>query len=276
MTDPAAVLDRLLPGLASLHREALLEAWAWIAASLEPAGIVAAGSIVRGEGQHGSDLDLVVLWRRAGRQRLQRRFAGVPAEIFANSNAWLRHSIRVESARGRPVMAHMLATGVVLRDEDGAMAHLVAEAAQVLRAGPALPDDERVRLRYLAACAVEDALDLLPAADSDAVLVLRRAVDAMLDYAFLSRDRHLPPPKRRLAELRAVDTEAAVALAAALDADPRSQSAVLSAAAQRILGADGFFPWESAHDRSDPPESESPADRPGRGSGATVARTQPE
>jgi len=271
MTDTAAVLDRLRPGLAPVHRAALLEGWAWIEASLEPAGIVAAGSIIRGEGHPGSDLDLVVLWRRTGRQRLQRRFAGVPAEIFANSNAWLRHSMRVESARARPVMAHMLATGVVLRDDDGAMANLIAEAAQVLRAGPALPEKERVRLRYLAACAVEDALDLLPAADGDAVLVVRRAVDAMLDYAFLSRGRFLPRPKRRLAELSALDAEAAAALAAVLAADPRSQADVLSAAAQRILGADGFFPWESALDPGDPPESAPVA----VGSGATVARTEP-
>lgn len=269
MTEPAAVLDRRLPGLAPVHRAALLEAWAWIEASLEPAGIVAAGSIVRGEGQRGSDLDLVVLWRRAGRQRLQRRFAGVPAEMFANSNAWLRHSIRVESASGRPVMAHMLATGVVLRDDDGAMALLVADAAQALRAGPALADDERVRMRYLAACAVEDALDMLPAADGDAVLLVRRAVDAMLDYAFLSRGFHLPRPKRRLAELRAFDAEAAAALAAVLDADMRSQSAVLSAAAQRILVIDGFFDWESAHDLRDPVEP-----GPVTVGGATVVRTE--
>jgi len=253
MEDAAATLESLLPGLALPHVEALLEALAWIEASLDPEGIVATGSIVRGEGHRGSDLDLVVFWRRPGRQRLQRRFAGVPVEIFANSAAWLRHSIQVESARGRPVLAHMLATGVVLRDNAGAMAVVVAEAAQALRAGPALPDEEKLRLRYLAACAVEDALDLLPSTDGDAVLVARRAVDAMLDFAFLSHGRFLPRPKRRLAELRALDAEAATALAAALAAGAESQADRLSAAALLILGADAFFPWDSALQCSDPP-----------------------
>lgn len=253
MDGAEAILDRLLPGLAPEHRTASLDAWAWIDATLAPAGIVATGSVVRGEGHPGSDFDLVVLWSRSGRQRLQRFFAGVPTEVFANSGARLRHSIRAEAARGRPVMAHMLASGVVLRDDAGVMAARVDEARQVLREGRALSDEERTRHRYLAAVAVEDALDLLPSADGDAVLVVRRAVDALLDYAFRSRGAFLPRHKQRLADLRAVDAEAAALLAAVLEADRGAQPAALRAAAQRLLGTCGFFAWDSAPETADPP-----------------------
>jgi hypothetical protein len=133
-----------------------------------------------------------VLWPRRGRQRLQRFFAGVPTEVFANSAAWLRTSIRHEADGGRPVMAHMLATGLVLRDDGGAMASLVAEAKEVLRAGPVFADEVLLRRRYLAACAVKDALDLLPSTDGDAILVTRRCSPCSMRTS-----RHRRPPSRR-------------------------------------------------------------------------------
>lgn len=58
-------------------------------------------------------------------------------------------------------MAHMLATGTVLRDDTGCLALLVGEAQRLLSSAPARPEDGGVADRYAAACVVEDALDLL-------------------------------------------------------------------------------------------------------------------
>lgn len=247
------IVDRHLPALSLRHRTALLAAWDWIDSALEPQGVLVTGSIVRGEGHAGSDLDLVVLWPRAGRQRMQRWFAGVPAEIFANSAAWLAHSITGEARIGRPVMAHMLATGVVLRDDDGSFARIVVDAVQLLRAGLQMPAQELKRRRYLAACAVEDALDL-PGDGGDARLLVHRAVGAMLEYVLFARGQFLPRVKVRLAALRELDSGAADALLAVLDAaDPIERALRLREAGERVLGASGFFAWDSEDEPAGPP-----------------------
>lgn len=248
-----STLEQRLPALSPRHRVALLDAWRWIDASLQPQGLLVTGSIVRGEAHAGSDLDLVVLWPRAGRQRVQRWFAGVPAEVFANSAAWLMHSVTSEALGGRPVMAHMLATGVVLRDDDTALARVAAEAARLLRGGPQMSARELEARRYFAVGSVEDALDLLPTDGGDARLLVHRAVDAMLGYAFLARGRFLPPAKLRLAELRALDPGAADSLLAVLDAaDAAARAQLLREAGERILGANGFFAWDSDDEPGDP------------------------
>jgi hypothetical protein len=249
-----STLEQRLPALSPRHRIALLEAWDWIDATLTPQGVLVTGSIVRGEGRAGSNLDLVVLWRRPGRRRMQRWFAGVPAEVFANSAAWLAHSIAAEARNGRPVMAHMLATGVVLRDDDGVLANVVADAARLLRTGLRMTARELERRRYLAACAVEDTLDLLPADGGDARLLGSRAVDAMLEYAFLARGQFQPRAKVRLAALRELDPGAADSLLAVLDAsDPAARAQRLREAGERILGASGFFAWDSDDEPAEPP-----------------------
>jgi hypothetical protein len=233
--------------LSPRHRLALQQARRWIDATLDPAGLLVSGSLVRGEGHARSDLDLVVLWRRRGRQRLQRRFDGVPAEIFANSADWLRHTLRHEAEQARPVMAHLLATGVLLHDEDGTLATLVAEARAQWQAGPAPSPAWLLRQRYHAATAVEDALDLADRDDGDARLARHRAVDALLEHAFVARGQFLPRAKQRLALLRALDPAASAALCAVLDAvDAVTAATALSEAAQRLIGTDGFFEWDSA------------------------------
>lgn len=242
-----------LAWLSPRHRQALQQARSWIEATLEPAGLLVSGSLVRGEGHARSDLDLVVLWRRPGRQRLQRRFDGVPAEVFANSHDWLQHTLRREAQEARPVMAHLLATGVLLHDEDGRLAALVTLAQAQWQTGPAPTPAWLQAQRYRAATAVEDALDLAQRDDGDARLARHRAVEALLDHAFVARGHFLPRAKQRLALLQALDPAAASALGAVLDArDAATASAALSEAAQRLIGTDGFFEWDSPVE-DDPP-----------------------
>lgn len=251
-------LDAALLALSAGHRAALAEAVAWIRAELDPLGIVATGSIVRGEGHAGSDLDVVVLWRGPGRRRIQRRFVGVPAEVFANTDDWLRRSMDDEAREGRPVMAHMLATGVLLADDDtGTLARLVDEARAQLAAGLGWSDEAVLRHRYHAACLVEDALDLL--ADEpedgagpgpDAHLAVTRALDALVAHAFLGSGAWLPRPKTRWVDLERRDADAARSVAEVLRVldglhRPEVVHRALRRASWRIAGVEGFFEWDS-------------------------------
>lgn len=243
------------PDLASLrepHRTALRQALAWLSTAAEPVGVVVCGSIVRGNPGPSSDLDIVILHDGPWRQRVQRRFNGTPAELFFNSPAWLEHAIRDEAAQGRPVMAHMLATGALAHDTDGRMARLVETARDVLARGPGLGADALLRDRYAAATQVEDALDFGDAGTADARQALAWAVDAVARHAYLRRNRHLPRPKERLALLAGIAPQTARLLSAALAGAPAQALAALQQAAHAELGTAGFFEWDSGRDHGTP------------------------
>src|SRR5687768_5331681 len=104
---------RFPTGLDARTDAALREAVSWVAGRYESLGIFACGSLLRGEGGPTSDLDLYVIHGQPWRQRVQRRFAGVPAEIFVNSPTSARGYLAEEARGGRPLTAHMLATGHV-------------------------------------------------------------------------------------------------------------------------------------------------------------------
>ena len=77
-------------------------------------GIFACGSVIRGERDALSDIDLYVVNADPFRQRFQRRFDGIPAEIFVNPAHQIRAYFADEHAAGRPCTAHMLSTGHVV------------------------------------------------------------------------------------------------------------------------------------------------------------------
>lgn len=236
------------------HRRALEQALAWIPGIAEPAGVVASGSIVRGNHGPSSDLDIVVLHDQSWRRRIQRRFADTPAELFFNPQAWLEHSIHAEAAQGRPVMAHMLATGVVLHDADGRMAGLVDTARQVLAHGPRLGEQALLLNRYVAATQVEDAVDFGGIDTADARQAVASAVQAVAQHAYLRRNLHLPRPKQRLALLADIEPHAARLLAQAMARAPADALPPLTQAAALVLGTTGFFEWDSGPDDKPPPD----------------------
>lgn len=238
--------------LSDQHRVALDAALAWLPEVVAPTAIVATGSIMRGDPHAASDLDLVVLHDASWRRRVQRWFNGTPVEIFINSEAWLRHCIDSEAAKGRPVMAHMLATGELVRADDGRMAELQAHATAVLARGPNLGPDALLRDRYAAATLVEDALDMEDGASPDAQRLRALAVDALLRHEFLRQNRFLPRQKERFSALQTVDRALAHLLASAMHEPAQHACAALRESAERILGTVGFFEWDSGPDASTP------------------------
>jgi predicted nucleotidyltransferase len=70
------------------HLEALQQVLCWVPKVVEPLGLVVTGSIVRGNPDPHSDLDIVVLHQHPWRRRVQRWFNGTPTELFFNSEAW--------------------------------------------------------------------------------------------------------------------------------------------------------------------------------------------
>lgn len=247
----STVTDRLEPR----YRIALQEVLEWIPGIVEPVGIVASGSIIRGNPGPSSDLDVVILHDQPWRRRIQRWFNGVPVELFFNSEDWLKHYFQAEAAEGRPVMPHMLATGELLLDTAGRMEALQRQSREVLERGPHLSAEALVLSRYLAAAQVEDALDFAGSDSPDARRQLALAVEVLIRHEYLRHNRFLPRPKERLKLLAETAPRLTGLLASVLTEPAQVAEAALREASQLILGVNGFFEWDSGVDRSVPPPS---------------------
>jgi hypothetical protein len=236
------------------HRIALQQALESLTNIAEPVGIVVSGSIIRGNPGPSSDLDIVVLHDQPWRRRVQRLFNGTPTELFFNTQEWLEHDIHDQAAHARPVMAHMLATGILVKDSENRMAGLIRAAQEVLAQGPGLKPAVLLRERYLAACLVEDALDFEGKDTADARQLLALAVDALAKQAYIQANRHLPRLKERLELLATFAPDLAQLLSRALREAPADAMGALRLASERALGVSGFFEWDSGPDDSAPPK----------------------
>lgn len=252
--DPTTDPRVSFPDLPDPYATALREAVEFIASRF-PAltALAACGTIVRGAPDRSSDLDIYVIHAEPWRQRLQRFFNGVPAEIFVNPEHAAVGYLAAESDDGRPLTAHMLATGFPVYDPDGVLDRLRERARRVLDAGPPPPHD-RVEPRYLIGSLYEDATDVVESDPPMAHLFAHRAVWEALQQAFRRAGRFIPRQKEILARFADLDPELG-RLAVSFVDEPDHARAVEKAGliVERVAGVRGFFEWESAPQALDPP-----------------------
>lgn len=239
--------DVTLPALAEPYRTALAQAAGYILRRYpDTLGIIASGTIVRGNPSASSDLDLYVIRTTPQRQRVQRWFHGIPAEIFVNPAHQIARYLANDHAEGRPITAHMLATGQVILDRDPVIEQLRADARDAL-ATPFEPSDQDLLFkRYMVATKYEDARDVLESDPASARMMLGDAVHGMLHVRFWRAGAFVPRDKDLLAALLALDPACGVLAqqfyAAATLAE---QLPLAEQIAARTINASGFFPWES-------------------------------
>jgi hypothetical protein len=236
------------PELPAPYDEALRGVIPWIIAICAPTAIIACGSIIRGEGDLGSDLDLQVVHDQPWRQRLQRFSHGVPCEILVNPLRRLLQYFSEEQAEGRPSTAHMLATGFVVLDPQGLTPGLLTQARHWLALPPATTPEQLTRLRYAAADQVENAQDLIERDPEGAAYLAGLALEPILGYWHLSQGRQIPRGKDALTSLSGIDPVLGGRLRDALRGSCRERVDATRELAQHCLGVTGFFPWESPRD----------------------------
>lgn len=244
MSDPA------LPAPDSRLRSALAAALALAHRWTTPRAVIAGGSIVRAAAggpapDAGSDFDIFVLHDAPWRQRVQRRVEGVACEFFINPMPRLARYLIDERASGRPVTAHLLSTGVVVYDPDSICPALIAQAHAELARGWRLDAEQLTLLRYMAASLIEDAHDAAARDPVASELLLGRALDALVTFAFAKRGLWLPRPKERASSLGTIAPQQAIQLAACFGGalGQRLERATILAA--EVLGTTGFFDWDS-------------------------------
>lgn len=220
----------------------------WVRATFDSMGIVVCGSIVRGEGGPRSDLDVIVLHRAPWRLRDQRRFQGVPAEVFVNPPSAIRGYFAAEHARARPSTAHMLATGVVVHATEPVVGHLIVEARSWLARTPEVTEDRLVRLRYEIVDLLDDASDLIDRDPTAATLLLGQVVDRAIALVFWQHRLFQPPRKDVVRRLQEIDPGAAELVYEYTSGAPEHRLWIVAALARHTSGTDTFFGWTSDRD----------------------------
>ena len=199
---PNSVTSRLAqcawPPLTAPFDQALREATQFVLGEVDPIGIIATGTIIRGEAHANSDLDVYVIHSAAYRRRVQRFFTGVPAEIFINSAPAVRGYFADEHRDGRPLTAHMLATGFVVYSSAAIVDELRREAEEWLVRPSPMSDDQATRERYGIASRLEDGFDVLASDGPAATMLLSQAVTSMLEFFCRSRAGRVPRSKELL------------------------------------------------------------------------------
>ncbi len=235
----------MTPNLTEAHRIALAEAISSILDRYEPLAIVASGSIVRGAGHAGSDFDIVVVHEPNWRQRIQHVFLDVPCEIFVNPVAQIRRQMAQDAREGRPVMAHMLATGTVVHDTNGIGVTLQQEGRENLAAGPKIDAAALDYRRYGIATVFEDAVDLVTIDPERCRAMLVEALVSGLKWWSLANGRWLPRDKELFTNLDLHDPDLGSLLRSVLrEPDAQRQAVRAAPVMQRLIGATGFYEWE--------------------------------
>jgi hypothetical protein len=145
--------------------------------------ILAAGSLMRGDGTATSDLDLVVLHARLPQAYRESFHAeGVPVEAFVHDPETLEYFFtEMDVPSGVPTLPRMVLEGVEVPAPTPLSRAAKARAEAVIAAGPPPLDAEREqRLRYF----VSDLLDDLraPRSRDEAAAIGARLYERLADY----------------------------------------------------------------------------------------------
>lgn len=168
--------------------------------------MLAAGSLLRGEGTTYSDLDLVVVYGEIDHAyRESFRFEGLPVEAFVHDASTLEYFfLEIDAPSGVPTLPQMVIEGVEIPGPTAISRALKQRAAAVIAAGPpALDDDTERRMRYF----VSDLLDDLraPRSRDESIGAGARLYEQLATYVLRRRGLWSAKGKAIPRRLRQVD-----------------------------------------------------------------------
>ena len=245
------------PKLPAEYDVALRGAVSFVLASFTPVGIIASGTILRGNPDATSDIDLWVVHLEPVRQRVQKFFNAVPVEIFVNPPWTIQTYFAEEQSNARPISAHMIATGHVVLATDPIVDELRRKAEWLLTQPLDLNEEAITRAKYAAASHFEDSTDIAIRNPVGASMMLSQSLVEMMRFVFLRARRFIPRDKDLLEEFALLDQESAAKVRAFFQTSNCEERVSLATeVADRVLGTRGFFEWTT-----DPEIKEKPGDR---------------
>ncbi|MBN9332963.1 nucleotidyltransferase domain-containing protein [Devosia sp.] len=177
-----------------------------------------AGSIMRGEGTTGSDIDLIVVYPALERARREAFCAGgFPVEAFVYDEESLAPFLTNDVEHGRPVLLSMIAEGRLVGSDIAGARELRERAQALLAKGPAPLAGERLQLlRYQISDLLEDLRGARPAAELRAIALA--LYPKLADLMLLGRGEWTGAGKWLPRRLAAVAPELGRSFEAAFDA----------------------------------------------------------
>lgn len=229
------------------HKTALEEAKKWIEQNYKTIGIIASGSIVRGNPNKKSDFDIYVIHEESFRQRVQKYFNRVPCEIFINSIEQTMTSFLKERNDNRPVTAHMLATGVILKgDENEKIKYILTEAKEYQNKSKEFKELDLTMFKYVISNLLEDANDIAEEDTDTCNYILGKVTDKIIDYWFFKKQKPLPRIKERFNIIKNEDNELYESLSNSLkQGELETKLKLLNEIVEKEIGVKGFFEWQT-------------------------------
>lgn len=221
-------------------------------------GVLAGGSLLRGEGDRHSDIDVVVVIASPRRRRWNVMIDGVEIEMFVNPPFQMRRYFEEDRQSGRGVQPHLCSTGRIVFDPQGVMAALQAEAHSIWHAGPsALSERDRWQFRYAVADGLRDIEDVEASDKERAVLLIGALLPQIIDQHYRISGRWLHKRKRVLDDLAHWDPAAcSLARRACNDGTASGErlTAVRALAAHVLAPIGGVMPleWSTNWEELDP------------------------
>ena len=182
------------PQLENKFDIALREAISFILENYTVRGIIVSGTIIRGNPDKSSDLDIYVINKENFRQRVQMYFNSIPAEIFINPIKKIENYLIEEQVDRRPSTAHMISTGFVIYETDSAIAELKTKAKETLESPLPAPTDLTMD-KYMIACLYEDAVDVKDKDPLTCLMYLNRTINELANFYFIKEGMYIPRGK---------------------------------------------------------------------------------
>jgi hypothetical protein len=200
----------------------------------------AAGSIVRGQGAEGSDLDLVVLYDHLPNARRESfTFDGLPVDAFVHDGETLAWLFQGDLDSGKPAHLTMVAEARIVGPKPGAARRLQDRALKMLRDGPPpLSTEQLDQFRYLITCRVDDLRDRRD--DREDVATGAWLYLVLADFVLRAQGQWAHTAKWIPRSLTAMDAELEAAFSRAFDdLFVRQDSAAVIAFAETVLAPFG-------------------------------------
>lgn len=209
-------------------------------------GMIAAGSIMRGQGDQYSDIDFYLIIEGNYRQLIHKYFNGVPVQIFVNPPQRIEKYLADEPRRvdGGPSTAHMFATGFIVYDNDPCIEQYREQAKTILANEAQHSVGALEHLRYSAADLIENMLDVQDRDPDMAIILFNMALTHMLRYYFFKQKRYVPRVKDTMAVLRKENPQLAQLIHNTLIASGKERFKLALKIADMIIETRGLFEYE--------------------------------
>jgi hypothetical protein len=142
----------------------------------------------------------------------------------------------------------MLSTGRIYLGEDDPDLLKLIDTARTYLVKPYIADPQRIlAYRYAIALLFEDATDTIASDPATGLYFLNKAVDELIEFAYMKYQVPMPRAKERLAALKKIDSAVGTLVESyfiSMDIGEKYQLA--SKLITILIGEKGFFEWESA------------------------------